>query len=363
MKVNQLLLLFSVILLPVLSCSRESVQGVSEISAGLNSLTLHYADVYSETDTKTEVGNVSMELLWKSGDAVAVYDASTQIIYKYELDESYNGKVDGQFNLAAGQDTPEFGEHTLYAIYPYDAVSVSGGSLYVELYPEREGGYTYGGAKSGNEAFSLNDIQITCGFTASSLEGNMAPLFNRLVSLMALNVTISDKSLRSETISTVTFKATGIAGKSEVNLSGSTPSLSYNAGDRDAFTLNLATSPRFSATDYVVRFIPMFPVNTLQSASNMGMTFLLENSNVEVGFHRNRNQNFKSGSNTFLDLFEGFYTTLCNGEEDAGDTHLSWWHVAKTSDLAEDSHAGAYADSGLPGSGAGSYGDGAELSD
>ena len=363
MKANKYFILFAFTSLALYSCNREVVSETPSGQQELRQLSLVYPDVYTESDTKTEFGAVTYELLWNSGDAIAVYDASTHAFYKYVLDPSCDQKKTGIFNLADGEATPSFGNHDLHAIYPYDAVSVEGSSLFVELYPEIDGGYTYAGAKAGNEAFAKNDILVTTAFKAAALEEDLVPMVKRLVSLMALNVTISDPKIRDERIHKVTFKATGIAGKAEVTFEDGIPVLEVNAGTRNSFSVNLSPYSYFNATDYVVRFIPMLPINTKQSASNMGLTFLLENDNYEVGFHRNRNQNFKSAGNTFLDLYEGFYTNLFNSEEEAGSTNLSWWHVAKTLDISDNATAGAYTNTSLPGSGAGSYADGGELTD
>jgi len=327
-------------------------------SGQLRQLMLHYTEVplLDDTDTKTQVGNLSMKLAWKAGDAVAVYDETTQLFYKYELNPAYVGAENGAFDLAAGEATPDFGNHDLHAIYPYDAVSVEGGQLYIETFREREGGYVYSHAKTANEAFSLNDILITRRFKASSLSGVMS--FSRMVSLLDLNITMSDETVRSETINKVTFKATGIAGKSPVIFSSGTPSLGRSVGTKDSFTITLTTAPRYSATDFLVRFVPMLPINTLQSETNLGFTFLVENDKYIVGFHRNRNQNFSSGGSTFLDLYEGFYTNRFPSESAAGYTHQSWWCVTKDPNAFNgEITPGVYQNGVLPGSGTGAYED------
>lgn len=327
-------------------------------SGQLRQLTLRYTEVpiTDEIGTKTQVGSLSMKLSWQAGDAVAVYDETTKLFYKYELNPSYVGAENGAFVLAAGQGTPDFGNHDLHAIYPYSAVSVDGGQLYVTLYPEKSGGYVYSNAKTANDPFTFNDILITRRFKASSLSGVLT--FSRMVSLMALNITMSDEVLRSERINKVTFKATGIAGKAPVTFSSGTPSIARNAGTKDSFSIVTSATPRYSATDFLVRFVPMLPINTLQSATNLGMTFLLENDNYIVGFHRNRDQNFSSGGNTFLDLYEGYYTFQFNSESAAGDTHQSWWYVTKDPNpFNGEITPGVYQEGALPGSRTGGYED------
>lgn len=360
MKANKIFILFAFACIPFFSCSRDNTRETVQENDTICQLGLRYPEL--DSDTKTQVGNVNLQVVWVNGDAIALFDATENRVYKFELDSGSNGKQDGEFNLAAGQSSPTPG-HDFYAIYPYDAVSLSGSTLKVEVYPEKDGGYVYGGAKSGNEAFALNDILVTDCF--NSLDGRLHVVndMNRLVTLLAVNVTISDENLRSEIIKKVTFKATGISGIVPVTFSDGKPQIAKNAGTKDSITLTLTTNPKMSASDYVVRFIPLLPVNTLQSASNLGLTILLDSDNYEVGFHRNRNQNLNSGANNFVDLFEGLYTNLVNSEAEAGTTHLSWWHVAKTDQLSDESDAGTYRNSTLPGSGAGSYGEGAALAD
>ena len=121
MSINKLLILFIIGTFFGVSC--QLTDDAESASGQLGQLMLHYTEVpiLDDTETKTQVGSLSMKLSWQSGDAVAVYDETTQLFYKYELNPSYVGSEDGSFILAAGQGTADFGNHDLHAIYPYEA--------------------------------------------------------------------------------------------------------------------------------------------------------------------------------------------------------------------------------------------------
>ena len=73
------------------------------------------------------------------------------------------------------------------------------------------------------------------------------------------------------------------------------------------------------------------------------------------------NSSLTSNHVALFSLFEGAYTRVNAQSQLSGD--LQWWVAPKTSDLADDSDAGAYRNSILPGSGAGTYGEGSDLAD
>ena len=364
------LLILSVLAALSFSCTRVQEEGV--VLSGLTELTLHYPEVEVLDDTKMEIGSVKYEVLWKTGDAVAVYDRTAQKLHKYVLLSSSNNTQDGRFQLASGESQPAAG-HDLYVLYPYHAYSISGSTLYVEIYADRDGGYVYSNEKAGNAPFKLNDILMTnkfvVGGTLSSttvLPSSSSDLtakvsfMNRKVALLELNLTMSLEALMGEKITSVVFKAPGIAGKVPVTFSSTgSPSIAANSGNRDRFTVITSARPPFAYSGHVVKFVPIFPVNVAN-----GLTFLFENDKYEVGFHRQQSASFGANANTYLNLFEGLYPNQFANEEAAGTTNFSWWCTPQSDvDLEGDAHAGAYKDVPIPVSTPGEYTNGDPLED
>lgn len=315
----------------------------------ITKLNIEYCDI-DEPDTKNSVGQVSYEVLWRAGDQVAVINKTKGTVQSFTLDASAAGKKQGVFNADSAFEPGASDE--IYIVYPYDKATLEGGKVYVTL--DSEVSYS----SSDNSAFSQNDIQVSVKLTGAEMAStDYHTDLNRVVAFFTVSTNISSDFLIDERVSAITARVAGISGKAEVKFSDGKPYVDANGGDNSQIACEITSSPKpkLAQAGYKVRFIPMYPISLTG-----GQSFLLSTENYEVGFYRSSGSVAKA-NNQIFQLFEGAYTRV--NSEALATSNMTWWVSAKQEDFLDDSNAGAYANSSLPGSGAGSYGDGAPLSD
>ena len=328
---NRLAFWVSLSALVLLSCNKGGPD--SDGTRSLESLQVAYSRIPEvasmDGNTKTAYSNLKYEVNWSEGDDIAIFNKTTGTLYHYTLTAG-SGTTSATFTYAA-YPAPTFGvSDELYAVYPFDAASVDAGSLYVSIYRDASQD-TY--ASASNQAFTRNDILVSDKFTLASMSGSEAtPLslsnMNRMVHLVVLTTTVSNESVKTQPVKQLGIKSKGIAGKALVDLSGSSPVLAVNSGDEDEAVITIPGTPAMSYKDYLVRFVPVFPVNIAQSPNN-GLSFVLYNDDVEAGFHRALSYTLAAGSSTQYFLSDGLFGGNPLAKESAAIYDYSWWYTPK----------------------------------
>lgn len=351
MKSIKCLSLFVMFLIGALSCERHSLVDEPETATyQVNQIKATYSDPEIGEATKTEVDKFYYSIVWRTGDEIAVVNVTKNRIDRFVYSGEDRGKT--QVFDAAATYTYDAGDD-IFAVYPYSAVSFDGAKVKVSL----ADGLTYTNTQN-NEAFRRNDIQVSDKLDPASIaESNNAITLNRQVTLLSLYSMLSGSEFTSRTLSSVTIGATSLSGTAEVKFNDAGPYLVPDAGV-NAMTVAIASGVKLgNPTTPAVNFIPLYPFSfsggfSLEFTTTDGMT---------VGAYRKAAASLVKNVYYDFTFFETGYTRVNSKEHATVDR--TWWVESSNGDLAQDSTAGAYTNSSLPGSGAGSYGDGAPLSD
>ena len=322
-------MLLSVLAASLVSCSKSSVKDNEDYSPF--DFALKYTSVAEDGNTKQSVSNPFYEVYWDASDAVAVYNATKSELSRYVVKSGAGTKI-AVFtpdNVVPSYDASD----ELYIIYPYDAASLEGSTLYLSIYRDAIED-SYSSSKGANKVFSRNDLLMSERFTPASISGGDIDItkgisLHRLVALLQLTTAVSDAALTNEEVQRVRLKCKGVAGRSAVVFSDGVPSLSYNGGSKDECVFLTSDGPKMASKDYLGRFIPIFPVNMNQDPNN-GFSFILESDEYEVGFHRALDYNIKSNANVNFFLSNGLFGLTPVEGELAATTEFSWWWGYKT---------------------------------
>lgn len=314
-----------------------------------------YCELENSEETKNTISQVSYKVQWSNTDRIAIVNLTQNKVFEYKVTNAPS--IKGTFSPADGvtiQDSDFVPGDFICAVFPYAAASVSGNHLYVTL----TNGLSFT-SRAVSEAFSNNDIQVSARLAYSS-EDMTEPIsldLQRKVAFVSVSSHISEEYLKSESIQSLEIRASGLAGTTEITFNGSNePVIGNNAGSSDAM-LVCPVSKTLSTISESAQFLPVFPASLTS-----GITFTFVTSSYVIGFHRQGSITaLTSEHNNSYPLFSGAYTRV--NSEELATSDKTWWIAPKTSDLSDDSDAGAYRDSYLPGSGAGSYGEGSDLAD
>ena len=323
----------SIILTPFLilcflpACVKQS-NLESEESFSVSRITADYTPV--EEATKNQIGSVNYDVYWSSGDQIAIVNMTQNTINRYTVNSSSVGKIKGVFD-ANGEYSYADGDQ-LVAVYPYDAASWSSGNLYVTLKDE----VAY--SSSNNSAFSDNDIQVSSLMTGAqfkTLSANSSSLpFYRMVAFFTVTCVFSGSELRAQYASEMAFCHNGICGIAQVQFNDGVPSVAVNSGQGNSLTIALPDQHKMSSVSYVVKFIPVFPVNV-----NTGLAFVLKTQDYESGFYLEQAATIAARKNQSFVLFDGNYTQVPSRLE--ATNHLTWWWCDRSIDFG-DFNAGSF---------------------
>ncbi len=326
------------VLLPI-SCDKISEATPQTSPVGM--IGAYYTEI-EEPDVKNSITNLNWTVGWSSGDAIAVVNLGTGAIAKYTIQSSYVGKNYGIFDHADGNA----GDGELVAVYPYSAASWEDGTLYVTL--EDEVVYNASNSYSSGQkpAFATNDIQITAKMSATDLSNEL--YFYRVVGLITVTANVSLDEFIGQTVSDAVISVGGtsrIAGKAPVVFTGSVPSVARNSSTLSEVNVTLSSLPKISSSNYMVRFIPVFPYST-----HNGICFEFLTDQYRLGFFRKISWNASVNNNTNFVLFPGGFTQVFSKEE--ATTDGTWWYSLKEGGLDQ---AGSYDGGNEMGSSAGGF--------
>lgn len=351
MKNLKCLSLFVMFLMGVLSCERHSIVDVPEtVTYQVNQIKATYSNPEIGEATKTEVDKFYYSIVWRTGDEIAVVNLTKNRIDRFVYSGEDKGKT--QVFDAAATYTYEAGDD-IFAVYPYSAVSFDGAKVKVTL----ADGLTYTNTQN-NEAFRRNDIQVSEKLDPASIaESANAIILNRQVTLLSLYSMLSGSEFTSRTLSSVTIGATSLAGTAEVKFNEDGPYLVPD-GDVNSLTVSIASGVKLgNPTTPAVNFIPLYPFSF---SGGFSLEFTTTDE-LTVGAYRKAAASLLKNVYYDFTFYESGYTRV--NSKELATVDRTWWVESPVGDFSDDSTAGAYRDSSLPGTGAGSYGDGSELAD
>ena len=344
-------------LLPILalilstSCDKHSQVVLPEETFTVSSITAEYTSV-NVPETKNEIGRVYYEVTWTTGDKIAIVNMDNGAIHSYTVKASSVGKVNGVF-IADATYAYTDGDH-LVAVYPFNAASWSDNKLYVTVKNEVE----YHSATD-IPAFAANDIQVSKVMTGSQfkalVESSSSLSFDRMVALISTTCVVSSNELRSKTASEFAICHNGICGTAEVQFDGEgKPSVAASSGtgeNSNRLVVALTPGHAMNGITYVVKFIPVFPLN-----ENNGFAFVLRTEDdFEAGFYLKQDRTINSNKHQSFIIYDGNYTPVDSQAE--ATSHHQWWYRYLNADKF-DAEAGGFTSApgaSLDGNGAGSF--------
>ena len=303
----------------ILSCSKNSGQEASPGPVLLSRVEAAFCDPQaSGPETKNEVADFYYSVVWRTGDEIALVNVTQNRIDRYV----YAGTDGGKENLFDASDGPYSYNPSdeVYAVYPYDAVTLSGGALQVHLTDNAT--FT---SQSNNDAFRKNDIQVSAKLDPAALaaEGSLIPL-QRVVTLLTVYSIMNDGGFTGRTVSDLSIQVAGCAGTAKIKFNGDgQPYVEPNGGDASSLTVALANAPKLgNPTNPAASFIPLYPCSL---AEGITLRFGTTGGTCTVGAYRiptitlgqNRYRNF-----TF---YESGYTRVASQEAAISHGDLSWW--------------------------------------
>lgn len=323
MKKSNLVLL-PILALPILvACEKNArVEAPEEGVFTVSRISADYTPV-SEVETKNMVGSVNYDVYWTSGDKIAIVNMDNGTIHSYTVNGSSVGKKNGVFDA---DDSYVYTDgDQLVAVYPYDAASWSGGNLNVTLKDAVEYHTT-----SDIPAFAANDIQVSKIMTGAQFKSLIAASsslsFYRMVGLVSLTCVVSPAELRAQTASELALYNEGICGTTQVAFDGNgVPSVAASSGtgsNNSRLAIALTPGHAMSSISYVVKFIPVIPVD-----ENKGFAFVLRTEDYDAGFYLKQNKTITSNLVQSFVIYDGNYTQVAS--QMVATTHHDWWWGAK----------------------------------
>ena len=323
MKKGNLVLLPIFALASLVACEKNTqVEAPEEGVFTVSRISADYTPV-SEVETKNEIGPVSFEVYWTEGDKIAIVNMDNGTIHSYTVNGSSVGKKNGVFDADA---TYEYSNgDRLVAVYPYDAASWSGGNLYVTLKDAVE----YRNAKI-IPAFAANDIQVSKIMTGAQFKSLIAASsslsFYRMVGLVTLTCVVSPAELRAQTAFELALYNEGICGTTQVTFNDDgVPEVAASSGtgsNNSRLAIALNPGHDMSSISYVVKFIPVIPVN-----ENKGFSFVLRTEDYDAGFYLKQDKTITSNLVQSFVIYDGNYTQVAS--QMVATTHHDWWWGAK----------------------------------
>lgn len=317
------------------SCTQEAPVKSDDAPFVLPGFVAQYPVVVLDNDTKSEAGEVQYRMYWNVGDVMAIVNVSQGGRVDTYTSTARVRNVDGAGRFAADAEYTYNPDDIVFAIYPYEAVNdidLDGSVYTVSVHLTDNQSYT---SKSNSPMFAKNDIQVSPLLQASSLltYGEKSPGIDlqRMTGMIRILSHVSDHTLSSEAVSSVSVCAVGIAGNTDIKFSGksvgATPSIVLNSGSERSLTINLSNTPKMASTTPLAEFIPVFPVWIGVDATRSGFDIVYNTTNYRVGFHREVNYNVRSNNVLAMNIFEGVYEKVTSDEDALGDS--KWWYTLK----------------------------------
>ena len=293
---------------------------------------------YTEQDdaTKSEAGEIQYRLYWNVGDKIAIVNISQGNRIDTYTSTARTNENDGLAHFKADAQYSYNPNDLVFAAYPVDAIeniSTSGSPYKITMSLADNTSYY---SKANSPMFSRNDIQVSALMLASQLQGsgdNLPSIKpNRMTGMLRVLSHVSNETLSSELVSSITVIVKGCAGQADITFSGTsagaTPSLAVSQGSQDQITVHLPNTPKMASAGAILEFVPVFPIWMGRDDSRFGISFIFTTGLYKAAFHREANSNVRSNNVTAFNIFEGSYTQIGPADEFSSDN--LWWYTFKT---------------------------------